>query len=412
MQVSIDTIIPALSITVSLAEMSVEKVVRENLNGVTIQDIELDNSTYHSRRASYIALQLGKALNLNENSYKDLYMCSLLHDIGYGNVLYKNYSADEIISKHCIEGADIVKHIPKICYLSDAILYHHEHWDGNGVFQVKGDSIPIISQILRISDIIDSEYSTLLPYFKQKDKIKELILENVNKIFSQKIYEAFLKVSHTDEFWLNLANNRYLELVLKDLIPSIDIKLDIHELISIGEIFADMIDAKSTFTATHSRGIAELAYLVSKYLGYDDEKCLKMKIAGLFHDIGKLAIPSYILDKNGPLDGDEFSMIKSHVYFTRLILSSMNGIEEICDWASNHHEKLNGNGYPRGVVDNWLSEECRVMAVCDIYQALTEDRPYRKGMNKGMAFSILDSMVEDGSVCATAVNNLKNAIGQ
>lgn len=411
MRVSIDTIIPALSITVSLAEKSVEKVVRESLNGVTIQDIVFDDYTYHSKRAAYIALELGNALQLDEDTYKDLYMCSLLHDIGYGNVLYKNYSVDEIISIHCMEGSNIVKHIPKIGYLSDAILYHHEHWDGNGVFQKKGTEIPIISQILRISDIIDSEYNIHAPYFEQKDKIKGLILDNVDRIFSQNIYQAFLRISSADEFWLNLENNRYLDLVINHLIPPIDIKLNMQELINIGEIFADMIDAKSEFTARHSRGIAELAYIVSKHIGYDDEKCLKMKLAGLFHDIGKLAIPSKILDKNGPLDGDEFSRIKSHAYFTRLVLDSMDGIEEISNWASNHHEKLNGKGYPRGIGGDMLSEECRVMAVCDIYQALTEDRPYRKGMNKEMAFCILDTMIEDGSICKIAVENLKNALG-
>lgn len=278
-------------------------------------------------------------------------------------------------------------------------------------FKKKETEIPLISQILRMSDIIDSEYNTHAPYFEQKDKIKGLILDNVNRIFSQDIYEAFLKISSADEFWLNLENNRYLDLVINHLIPPIDIKLNMQELINIGEIFADMIDAKSEFTARHSRGIAELAYIVSKHIGYDDEKCLKMKLAGLFHDIGKLAIPSKILDKNGPLDGDEFSRIKSHAYFTRLILDSMDGIEEISNWASNHHEKLNGKGYPRGISGDMLSEECRVMAVCDIYQALTEDRPYRKGMNKDMAFCILDTMIEDGSICKIAVKNLKNALG-
>lgn len=149
-----------------------------------------------------------------------------------------------------------------------------------------------------------------------------------------------------------------------------------------------------------------------KTIGYDETKCIKLKIAGLLHDIGKLAIPKEILDKNGSLNKDEFSIIKSHPYYTNIILNRFGEIGDIGFWACNHHEKLNGKGYPRGLKSKDLCEEDRVIAVCDIYQALIEDRPYREGMDFNRAFSILDKMVSEGLLCDKAVYYLKKAITQ
>ncbi|HAR87352.1 MAG TPA: hydrolase, partial [Clostridium sp.] len=130
----------------------------------------------------------------------------------------------------------------------------------------------------------------------------------------------------------------------------------------------------------------------------------------LLHDIGKLAIPISILDKDGPLTEEEYSIIKSHTYYTKLILDKIDHISDISLWASSHHEKLNGKGYPRRLKAEDLSEECRIIGVCDIYQSLTADRPYRKGMYMYEAFNILDDMVNRNLICGNAVRHFKNTL--
>ncbi|WDC84685.1 HD domain-containing protein [Caloramator sp. mosi_1] len=135
-----------------------------------------------------------------------------------------------------------------------------------------------------------------------------------------------------------------------------------------------------------------------------------MEIAALLHDIGKLSIPNSILDKNGKLTPDEMQIMRSHTYYTRFILSKIEGFEEITEWASNHHEKLNGRGYPLGLVADELSLESRIMAICDIYEALTADRPYRAGMRPEDAFKIIETMIEAGEVCNKAFNIVKHAL--
>lgn len=135
-----------------------------------------------------------------------------------------------------------------------------------------------------------------------------------------------------------------------------------------------------------------------------------MEIAALLHDIGKLSIPNCILDKNGKLTSEEMRIMRSHTYYTRLILSKIDGFEDITDWASNHHEKLNGKGYPLGLSEEEISLESRIMAICDIYEALTADRPYRQGMSMENAFKIIETMVKSGEICGKTFNLVKNAL--
>ena len=114
-----------------------------------------------------------------------------------------------------------------------------------------------------------------------------------------------------------------------------------------------------------------------------------MEIAGNLHDVGKLVVPRSILEKNGKLDDEEFSIIREHPYYTRLIFMDIEGFEDIADWAGFHHEKLNGHGYPFHFGREELDLGSRIMAVADIFSAITEDRPYRKSMEKEQVIAIL-----------------------
>ena len=117
------------------------------------------------------------------------------------------------------------------------------------------------------------------------------------------------------------------------------------------------------------------------------------------HDIGKLKVPRAILEKNGRLTDEEFNIIKEHPYFTRLILMGVDGFGKIADWAGFHHEKLNGRGYPFGFGADELDLGSRIMAVADIFSAITEVRPYRDGMPKEQAIKVMRENVSSGAIC-------------
>ncbi len=414
MKVSMDKTIRAMSIALDLAQMSSKydnftgnDPVIENITNVNYSDHRF---IHHSHRTTYIALEIANYLKLSDKFKKQLYVSALLHDIGAANFLSKSHSASLFIKEHCEIGASITKSFPYFDDLSNIILYHHENFDGSGAMGLKGDMIPLESQIIRIADLTEVMYNENISNYQQKYNIIKWIKQNSKKVFSETIANAFLESASSDAFWLNLQNIDFVDFILDEMHPELDMFMGLKEFEEISKIFANIIDNKSKFTASHSKGIANLAYLVSKFIGYPEEKCHEMKIAGLLHDIGKLSIPLYILDKNGSLTSEEFGMIKSHAYYTRIILNKIEDIPDISNWASNHHEKLNGSGYPQGLKADELSEECRIMAVCDIYQALTEDRPYRNGMSSKDAFNIMDEMVSGGFICSHALNLLKKAL--
>ena len=163
-----------------------------------------------------------------------------------------------------------------------------------------------------------------------------------------------------------------------------------------------MIDFKSPFTATHTTGVSASAKIISELFGLTESEVRNMEIAGNFHDLGKLTIPNSILDKPAKLTKDEFAIIKCHTYYSYQVINSIQGLETIAEWAAYHHENLNGNGYPFHYSANELTIGSRIMMVADIYTAISEDRPYRKGMSKDEIFKILSD--------ATAKNNLDSRI--
>ncbi|MCY6958826.1 HD-GYP domain-containing protein [Clostridium brassicae] len=411
MKVNLDKTILAMSIALDLAEInSIEDTyVIENISKINYSEHEF---FHHSKRTAYIAIKIATELNLDKKAMQCVYISSLLHDIGVTSSvsLTKNHTSEKFIKQHCVDGANILNPFPIFNDISDIILYHHENYNGTGAMGLKKDEIPIISQVIRIADLIELSYKEKVPSFKQRDYITEWIKSKENIIFSTQIVNAFLNLSKKDSFWFDIENVAFIDYILLYNAPQLDIYLNLQEFEKIAEIFSRIIDSKSKFTATHSKGIADLAYKISKHIGYSDEKCIKMKIAGLLHDIGKLAIPSKILDKNGPLTMDEFSIIKSHVYYTAIILNKIEDIPEISGWASNHHEKLDGTGYPNRLNAHELSEESRIIAICDIYQALTEDRPYREGLNIDKTISIMDEMSQNNYICKNALKYLKDIV--
>ena len=114
-----------------------------------------------------------------------------------------------------------------------------------------------------------------------------------------------------------------------------------------------------------------------------------MEIAGNLHDIGKLAIPNAILNKPGKLTKEEFAVMKSHTYYTYSVIKTIGGLEQIAEWAAFHHERLDGSGYPFHCTADELSTGARILMVADIFTALAEDRPYRKGMSKEGIYQII-----------------------
>jgi HD-GYP domain-containing protein (c-di-GMP phosphodiesterase class II) len=157
----------------------------------------------------------------------------------------------------------------------------------------------------------------------------------------------------------------------------------------IAQAFADIIDAKSPFTFRHSSNVAQYACGIARQMGFARDEQHRLLRAGLLHDIGKVGVSNQILDKNGPLTARERGDVERHPAFTWQILSRVEAFRTFAWTASVHHEKLDGSGYPWRLTARDLDLPARILGVADVYEALTADRPYRRGLSSGAALEIM-----------------------
>lgn len=206
--------------------------------------------------------------------------------------------------------------------------------------------------------------------------------------------DAFLR-AFSEQHFCSLGG-RGLEERLWSKVPRIKQQLDFAQVKALAKFFAKIVDYKSPFTSTHSLGVADDAECLARFMGFDEDTAQKMYLAGALHDIGKVAIGNEILEKPGRLTDSEYAEMKHHAAYTYYVLSEVQDFAELRDWAAFHHEHLDGTGYPFGKNESELNTQERIMACVDIYQALTENRPYKAGMFHEKACSILLDMAEKG----------------
>ncbi|HEX3031179.1 MAG TPA: HD domain-containing phosphohydrolase [Bacillota bacterium] len=376
-------------------------------------DIAENNTFEHARRTAYIALQVGRNLGVSGDQLTDIYSAALLHDIGLINAIAEaatHCSTHGLLYEHCAKGSEIVQSLPLSPKVGEYIFWHHANWDGSGEFDRQGDEIPLGSQIVYLADQLDTQLKAMQNIYADRHNIVEFARDRQGKLFSPSVVEAFIQAQEKEIFWLEYSRSR-MEDVLPRVAPDSSLQVDTAGLEQIAETFAMVIDNKSPFTHTHSRGLAELLVPLSKEYGFDEETSRLLVVSGLLHDLGKLGVPNEILDKPGKLDFTEFQLIKAHSYYTKQILSRVKGFSELAEWAGNHHETLDGTGYPEGLTGKQLSLQARMVAVCDVYQALTETRPYREDMPRSKALEIMDGMVSRGKLCPEVYGDLKKVLG-
>jgi HD-GYP domain-containing protein (c-di-GMP phosphodiesterase class II) len=149
---------------------------------------------------------------------------------------------------------------------------------------------------------------------------------------------------------------------------------------------------KDEYTERHTRRVALRAVQVGEMLGLTGNRLRSLAIGGLVHDIGKLSIPDEILKKPAALDPDEYALVQRHPAWGRRLLAELGGFSDaVRELVLNHHERLDGTGYPRGLAGEELSLDVRILAVCDVYDALISKRVYRPAWSHEDAMALLRS---------------------
>lgn len=156
------------------------------------------------------------------------------------------------------------------------------------------------------------------------------------------------------------------------------------------------LEKKDSYTAAHSGRVVKYALRLGERIGLDTETLEKLRFGAITHDLGKIGIADAVLNKPGPLDDDEFELMKQHPTFSRTIMKPLVRFKEYAQIAGSHHEHWNGGGYPDGLKGEDIPLLARIVAISDAWDAMTGDRVYRKGMPIAKALSILDAEKDDG----------------
>jgi HD-GYP domain-containing protein (c-di-GMP phosphodiesterase class II) len=357
-------------------------------------DLANDSIASHQMRTAFICWQMANAAELPLDEKQNLFIGAILHDVGALTAEDKMevHNFDNVDPEpHCILGADLYESCSLLKESSQIVRWHHKPWSK---WETSIDSKEVFgSQVLFLADHLERSIKQDQYILHQNEKITEKIISMSGSEISPEVVDLFVATSNREDFWLDLVSPRlYSTLLHFGPLKAVDVESD--QFLSIATFFRNLIDFKSPFTSTHSTGVAECAAILARIFGLTKNEIFLIKLAGYFHDLGKLAIPNSILEKPDRLTKDEIAVMRQHTYFTYMVLKSIGGLGQIPEWAAFHHENLDGSGYPFHIDGEKMDTATRILAVADIFTALAEDRPYRAGMQRDEIEKILRGMSE------------------
>lgn len=360
----------------------------------------------HHMRVAYLALRIAEQCDVPAEERRDIVIAAALHDIGAFS-LQERLDILEFEEKspmrHAIAGHLLLKDFDLLGNAAEIIRYHHLRWLYGKGEECAGAKVPRGSHIVHLADRVAVLMKRDKPILGQTDTICRLIREGEGAVFAPHYAEAMRHLADKDYIWLEATSN-WIEPILRKRVWTQHKEIDLDGLLRFSELLCHLIDFKSPFTASHSSGVAASAVELGKLAGFSSDECIMLRIAANLHDLGKLAIPSELIEKNGKLTDDEWQTMRTHVYYTYHVLDPIEALSVITSWGALHQERLDGSGYPFSYGANDLTIGSRIMAVADIFTAITEDRPYRKGMDKDAAISTLQNMVAKGEIDGNLVN--------
>lgn len=312
-----------------------DKVLKQNRNGVG----------YSSKRVSYIALRLSNYTNFTAEHFSDLNVYSLLYKLDVP-----------------------LEHLEELPFIDKGICTNQE-----------------IKKILDLSCLIESNIKIEHNIVSNKDEIIDIILQQES--FSDELKESFADLSSDMTFWLDLTNELQLPFFIYNFLQDFTIEIEYIQLIKLSKIVSEIIYAYTNNNNQNLIGIKCKEMCEVYHL--DNKDTSRMIIASYLYAIGKLFISKEIYYKSNILTKEEITMIKAIPYFSHSILSSVFGFDDIAKLCSTYNERLDGTGAPYELEASHLSLKDRLLAILVIYQALLEEKVYRKAFSHKEAIDIL-----------------------
>ncbi len=399
----------------------------------------------HSLRACWVGMQLGAVLGLDEDTRRQLFYAILLKDTGcsanahqvsswfgtddraakrdlkmvnwsrlYDAIRYAMRNAApggpvvrrvrqiaalgrrgpgaarELVRERCTVGAALVRRLGWDDMVPDAVLHLDEHWDGSGYpLGIGGSDIPLLARIANLAQQVEIAWSR-----GGAPAARDVVRARRATWFDPELVDALLTMARAPAFFDALGSIREPAdlAVVSPAAPAEDTVSVESGLVSMAEVFAEIVDRKSPWTVHHSERTALYAGRVAEQMGWGPVVVQETVLSGFYHDLGKLGVSNLILDKPGRLTAEEFRAVQEHPALTAEILSPLSAegtLHRVAAAAAAHHERLDGSGYHRGLSGGDIPPSGTVVAVADVFDALTSARPYKAGMTPDDALGLM-----------------------
>jgi len=375
----------------------------------------------HAQRVCYISSAIAEALDAPPPVRAGVYFGALLHDIGVtlaASDLCRYAGVDEetifgpapvrqlpeqrgdygfadrgavldAVHQHCTLGAETVDALDLPQEAAVAVRSHHERWDGAGFPQgLAGDVIPVEGRIVALSDYAEVLIAQQPSSLAARRHFVLSIGETAAIQHDPALVATLLRLARSDEFWLGLYSEDLTETLTGVRGPA-ETRKSRKRVLRFAEVFADLSDAKRGHTVGQSRRTADGAEQLANALALDAGHVEMVRIAALLQDVGQLGVPARIMSKPDILSITEMQLMRLHPTNSEMVLEDVNGFEEIALWIARHHERPDGKGYPEMLDGDDIPLEARILAIADVYAALTSERPHRGALSRKDARQIL-----------------------
>jgi len=309
-----------------------------------------------------------------------------------------------LIHSHCTSAALLAERMGLAADVQYALGFTFERFDGGGLpAGVRGDAIPIAIRIAQLADMVEVHHRTL-----GVQGAIAMVRARSGGQFDPRVADAF--IADADQILAGPVIGDGWHTALREA-PDHAERLEGPALDALLEALGDFVDLKCPFTLGHSRAVAQLAAGAAAVAELDKSEVTVIRRAGHVHDLGRIGISNQVWSKPAKLTAGEFERVRLHPYLTVRILSQVSGMHDVATVAGNHHECVNGTGYPRSLAGAALALPDRILAAAVCYQSALEPRPYRAPMSSGDAQRRLHARAAGGELDAVAADAVLVAAG-
>jgi HD-GYP domain-containing protein (c-di-GMP phosphodiesterase class II) len=327
----------------------------------------------HSKRVAFIAINIGIKMNLTSEELSDLCSYALVSSLALNQCNEDKEFCE--ISQECI------KDFPFLTQKENVLKYQKEKIDGSGIFALKGEEIPLFSQIIFLAKTLDIMYDFGKENIKNRFDAIEFTKDKLDIYFSRDLIEKFFECVREVSFWQDMLNEQDTLMFIYSSLHDFTKALNFEDILEITTVFNKIENPQSR--------IIELSTLMCEFYEFEHKDKLTFLITASLCNIGKLTLGKELLEKEQELDIYEIEKIKTFPYYTQKILQNIIGFADIASCAAKIQERLDGSGYSSALLGKDLTFKDRLLQSINAYNSITQNRVYREHFSHDETIEIL-----------------------